>query len=79
MQTPPKIADSIAAQLFRKDVPWYVRQVPPLRPEMRDLLVEYAKIQPDEVDKHVAAVRDEAWNVVCTGIRFIHERERLLI
>ncbi|EKG15214.1 hypothetical protein MPH_07548 [Macrophomina phaseolina MS6] len=60
----------MAAQLFRKDVPWYVEQVPPLQPAMRELLVEYANIPPDDVDSHVARVRDEAWHVApfpCVG------------
>ncbi|KAH7044044.1 hypothetical protein B0J12DRAFT_760511 [Macrophomina phaseolina] len=31
----------MAAQLFRKDVPWYVEQVPPLQPAMRELLAPF--------------------------------------
>lgn len=46
-------------------VPWYVHEPPKLQPEFRELLTNYANIQPRDVEKHVQAVRDKAWRVVC--------------
>lgn len=50
--------------LFDTSVPWYHHEAPKLQPEFRELITNYANIQPQDVEKHVQAVRDKAWRVV---------------
>lgn len=45
-------------------VPWYIHEAPKLQPEFRELITNYANIQPQDVEKHVQAIRDKAWKVV---------------
>lgn len=49
-------------------VPWYIHEEPKLQPEFRELITNYAKIQPQDVEKHVQTVRDKAWGVVSHSI-----------
>ncbi|KAG6357600.1 hypothetical protein INS49_013477 [Diaporthe citri] len=51
-------------------VPWYSHEAPQLQPEFRELITNYANILPQDVEKHVQAVRDKAWRVApfpCVG------------
>ncbi|GME45714.1 putative lovastatin nonaketide synthase protein [Neofusicoccum parvum] len=59
-----KIQDSIADQLFSTDVPWFVDEVPPLQPAMRQLLTEYAGVPAEEVEARVLQARNEAWRAL---------------
>ncbi|KAH8768897.1 hypothetical protein F5883DRAFT_417488 [Diaporthe sp. PMI_573] len=55
---------------FDTSVPWYIHEPPQLQPEFRELVTKYANIQPQEVDKHIQAVRDKAWRLApfpCVG------------
>lgn len=45
-------------------VPWYTQEAPRIQPEFRELITEYANVQPQDVEKHVQTVREKAWRVV---------------
>lgn len=50
--------------IFDTSVPWYDHEAPKLQREFRELITNYANIQPKDVEKHVQTVRDKAWRVV---------------
>ncbi|KAK8086414.1 hypothetical protein PG994_001388 [Apiospora phragmitis] len=56
--------------LFDQSVPWYFVDVPPTNPTMHKLLVEYAGVNDEEVQRHIANIRNKAWRVApfpCVG------------
>lgn len=53
-------------------VPWYIHGAPKLQPEFRELITDYANVQPQDVEKHVQAVREKAWKVVSSPISPTH-------
>ncbi|KAF4611358.1 hypothetical protein G7Y89_g15655 [Cudoniella acicularis] len=58
-----------------KNVPWYDPKLKKLGPSARELLENYSKIPPAEVEDHIYKMRDEAWDVFpypCIGeFRFL--------
>ncbi|KAH8811716.1 hypothetical protein F5884DRAFT_855054 [Xylogone sp. PMI_703] len=59
-----------------KDVPWYSKDLgDKLNPAARELLEKYSKVPADEVESHIAKVRDDAWSVwpypCLGGFRFL--------
>lgn len=39
-----------------ESLPWYQKDVPEIKPKTRDLLKEYSKIDPSDIDTHVKKV-----------------------
>ncbi|KAK0102016.1 hypothetical protein ONS95_001178 [Cadophora gregata] len=58
-----------------KNVSWYREKLKGLSPVAREMLENYSKIPPGEVESHVYKIRDEAWDVFpypCIGeFRFL--------
>ncbi|KAF2483967.1 hypothetical protein BDY17DRAFT_118669 [Neohortaea acidophila] len=49
---------------------WFSEDVPEISPRTREVLEEYSKIPPEEINAHVTDIRDKAWaihNYPCIG------------
>jgi hypothetical protein len=46
-----------------RDVSFYMDDDPKIAPEARSLLQDYSHVPSEQVESHVRAIRDKAWNV----------------
>ncbi|KAI0888707.1 uncharacterized protein GGS22DRAFT_152199 [Annulohypoxylon maeteangense] len=69
-------ADAVLIGSKNKDAVWYDKTLPGVPEDAREVLENYSHVPPNEVDAHVLAIRDKAWEIYpwpCVGkFKFIH-------